>query len=115
VIVPKSNVAKALARSLPVIGAGITGYEILSDIWEQARVREGPGDTILMDPGQGQETINGWKGTSNSIGSPYNVPSKRCDAVSPSAVVSCLNGHVSGGTSARRLPALNFALSMCSR
>lgn len=54
VIVPKSNIAKALLKGLPIIGAGITGAEILSEILDDAGIGPGPGGTVIMDPGAPQ-------------------------------------------------------------
>lgn len=55
-VVTPSKAAKAIARSLPAVGTALA----IADLLEDLRIEEGPGDTILMDPGQPFELVEGW-------------------------------------------------------
>lgn len=61
-VIPKRKIASRIVQSLPVVGTVVGGALLIKDLIDAARIMEGPGGTILMDPGQPEITEEGYRG-----------------------------------------------------
>lgn len=79
-VYPRAKIARRIAESLPIIGGAVTGALLLKDLLDASGIMEGPGGTILMDPGAPQTPQEVWR---IFAGDPY------CQAATYGASLQC--------------------------
>lgn len=81
-VFPKRKIVQRIVESLPIVGSAVSGALLIKELLEEARVMEGPGDTILMDPGQPE--VAGYVWQQNDFGTPAV-----CQTSTPGATLQC--------------------------
>lgn len=60
-VIPKRKIAQRIVESLPIVGTGVSAALLIKDLLDASRVMEGPGGTVVMDPGEPQSMQLVWK------------------------------------------------------
>lgn len=100
-VIPKRKIAERVISSLPIVGTAAAVALTIKDILDEARVMEGPGGTILMDPGQPEQmltTFRVFRPAPLAYDSGYIFES--AEAACSSALAVCNAVSSPGGTSA---------------
>lgn len=96
---PRVKILDRLIQSIPIVGTAVAVGLTIRDIIDAARVTEGPGGTILMDPGAPEVMLDQWCYTgsqwSETCGATY---AEAVTTMADEMTESCLGCYTSGGS-----------------